>query len=454
MKAAATVGLIVAFVLPGSAVAQTPGSAGLGDPYFPKAGNGGYQVDSYDLALRVNPRKGRIAGAVGIAATATQALSAFNLDMQRMRVGSVTVDGIPAAHRRKGSELTVLPASAITAGAAFNVTVSYGGVPKPVISAGGIPTGWLRTKDGAFVASEPRGAHGWFPCNDHPSDKATFTTSITVPRRTTAVANGTLESVTRSGNTRTFVWREPEPMATYLATATTGNFRLRRSTAAGIPSWTAVAPPIAKQSRRGIRNLARVTRHLAGYLGPYPFSSTGLIADPGFPGLVLETQTRPIFGEPVKTGVLAHEIAHQWFGNSVTPERWSDIWLNEGFATWAEWNWYARGKDRRLRKIFRGWYRTPARYKPLWSVRVADPGPKKLFSLAIYNRGGMTLEALRGVVGDATFKEILRRWLAERRHGNGTTAQFTALAQEVSGRDLGRFFDVWIRSRGKPRNWG
>ena len=444
---------MLACVVAPASHAQSPGAPGVGDSYYPLAGNGGFQVDDYDLAIRFAPGRGTIRARAAITATASQALSSFNLDLRGLRVESVAVNGAPASFSRRGAELTVVPATALEPGP-FTVDVSYRGRPKPIPGPAHTPTGWNPTPDGSFVASEPRGAHGWFPCNDHPSDKATYTIAITVPKGRTAVSNGILVEVRRSPGSRTFVWREDAPMATYLATATTGRFRLKRTSVNGLPSWIALDPALARKSRRGVALLPRLTSHMSALLGDYPFSSNGVIADSGFEGLVLETQTRPLFGQRVSTGVLAHEIAHQWLGNSVTPEDWSDIWLNEGFATWAEWHWYARGRDSGLRRIFKRWYSVPARVRRLWSIPVADPGESKMFSAAVYLRGGMTLEALRQTIGGAPFRDLLRRWVAEHRHGNATTAEFQALAEAVSGRDLDRFFSIWLRQKSKPRNWG
>jgi aminopeptidase N len=441
-------------VAPPGAAAQGPGAAGLGDPYFPLAGNGGYQVDHYEIALAFRPRSGRVRASVAISAVSTQALSAFNLDLRGLRVGSVTVDGAPAAFRRSGSELTVTPGVPIASGRPFQVVVAYGGRPHPVKSPDGFPTGWLPTRRGAFVASEPRGAITWFPCNDHPADKASFRFTVTVPRSRVAVANGALESVTRSRRARTYVWRAPEPVATYLATVAIDRYRLMRGSAGGIPSWTAVLHRKARHQRFVLRPTARVLARFGSYFGAYPFSTTGGISVDGFDGVALETQTRPIYGTGFKRIIVVHELAHQWFGDAVSVRSWQDIWLNEGFATWSEWLWRTGGSDRGLRRIFRRLYHAPRRFKrALWRVAPGDPTPKKMFGLSVYNRGALTLEALRQLIGDPVFYAILRRWVAEHLYGNASTAEFVALAEAESGRELDRFFAIWLYQQKKPRGW-
>ena len=187
-------------------------------------GNGGYEVDHYDLNLSVRPKPDRVKAVATLGATATQALSSFNLDFRGLKVTSVTVDGTPAAVARRGGEMTVRPTATLASGARFTVRVAYKGRPRPI---GGI--GWIRTHDGTTVFSEPNGSPGWFPCNDHPTDKASYSFTVTVPRRYRAIANGLLDSVQRHRGATTFAWHEPEPMATYLATVTIGHFRIKSS---------------------------------------------------------------------------------------------------------------------------------------------------------------------------------------------------------------------------------
>jgi aminopeptidase N len=453
----ARIGVVVVIALaelvlaaPGAAGAAT-GAPGAGDPYFPRAGNGGYQVDHYAFDLRFRAHRRRVRGLATLEATSTQDLSRFNLDLRRLRVSQVLVDGSPAAFRRHAGELTITPEGPIEAGERFETAVRYGGRPRPVREADGSRSGWFRTRDGAVVLGEPRGAPSWLPCNDHPTDKATYELRVTVPRPLKAIANGVLEGRSRHGRRTTFEWREDAPMATYLATVAIGRFDLRRSELAGIPSWAAVD---SRLPRRGdLRRTPAILDLFGKTFGPYPFDSTGAIVDRIGVGFALETQTRPVYPGPPDDVLVAHELAHQWFGNSVSLERWRDIWLNEGFATWAEWWWVQNDDGPSVRRTFRATYRTPASDHGFWDPPPGDPPPAKLFATSVYARGGMTLEALRERIGDPAFFRIMRRWIAEHADGNASTQDFIALAEDESGLDLDRFFSAWLFERGKPRDW-
>jgi aminopeptidase N len=222
--------------------ASVHGSAGLGDPFFPRAGNGGYDVSHYALTLRYAPSANRLRATARISARATEGLSRFDLDLRGLHVLGVRVDGTTADFRRRGQELVITPGRPLAEGRAFQVRVRYRGRPHPVIDPDGSKDGWVPTNDGAFVAAEPQGAPTWFPCNDHPSDKAKFDFRVTVPKGISAVANGQLGRRIRHRRHSTFLWHEHSPMATYLATVTTGRFEISHSRADGIPSYVAVDP--------------------------------------------------------------------------------------------------------------------------------------------------------------------------------------------------------------------
>ncbi len=430
-----------------------PGSAGLGDSFFPAAGNGGYEVDHYDLRLRYHPRDRRLVARARITARATAELSAFNLDYAGPAIESVRVNGVRAAHRRGGRELTVTPSAALAPGAAFTVEVSYAGRPRPITDADGSREGWFETDDGAVAVQEPRGAISWYPSNDTPTDKATFELRITVPRGLKAISNGSLERIRRHGRRHTFRWREQAPMATYLATVAIGRFKLDRRPIRGRESVIAVDPRLVADSRRVLGKTGRMLDLFEQLFGPYPFAEIGAIVDrAGFVGYALETQTRPFYPDTPGPLLHAHEIAHQWFGDSVGLARWQDIWLNEGFATWAEWRWDEQRGGKSTARHFAELLRAPARRTELWDPPPATPGgPAELFATSTYERGAMCLEALRQRVGDDIFYATLTAWATEHRHATGTTEQFIALAEARAGRQLDDLFQTWLYAPGKPR---
>jgi aminopeptidase N len=432
-----------------------PGAPGLGDPFFPQAGNGGYDVRNYRLEVSYDPTTKDFEGRATIRARAVQALSRFNLDLRGFfDVDAVMVGGVPAEVARDGQELMITPARPLPAGRAFAVTVRYSGTPQAVVDPDGSIEGWIPTADGAFVVGEPQGAPGWFPANDNPRDKATFDIRVTVPAGVTAVANGRLVSkITRKGTT-TWSWRAGDPMAPYLATATLGTFSLTTSDVDGIPSYVAVDPSQEAAAAPALATLPDILRYFTGLIGPYPFDTVGAIVDDAPEvGYALESQTRPVFDRAPDDVTLAHELVHQWFGDSVSLTVWPDIWLNEGFATYGEWLWQEHTGAATAQARFDALYATPAE-DPFWTVPPTGlAGPADLFAGPVYERGAMALQALRAKVGDDAFFAILRAWYAENRNGNVTTDDFTELAERVSDMDLAAFFDAWLVQPVKPTTW-
>jgi aminopeptidase N len=432
------------------------GSASVGDPYFPDQGNGGYDVQHYDLSFSYDPTTRFMDATATITAIATEDLDRFNLDFRGPAISSLTVNGHAHDFTREGQELIVTPRPKLKAGQTFTVVVRYAGTPSVITDPDESIEGWVPTDDGVFVAGEPQGAPAWLPTSDHPTDKATFRFTAKVPEQLTAVGNGQLLSKeTRDGWT-TFVWDSTEPMATYLATITIGTFVVTESTTeGGIPVYVAVDPRLVAGSAAAVAQIPKMIDFFSSQFGPYPFASTGAIIDraPNV-GYALETQTKPIFSNTPSVGTMAHELAHQWYGDSVSPERWSDIWLNEGFATYAGWMYTEYNGGASVSQTFDGSSNYGrAASSPFWQIVLADPGPEDMFSNIPYNRGAMTLHALRRKVGDDTFFRILREWAASNRYSHASTADFIALAKRESGQDLDAFFDVWLYQKGKPTTW-
>jgi aminopeptidase N len=452
LAAAAAVALAAAAPATAAPAPPSPGAPGAGDPYFPLQGNGGYDVRTYGLDLRYNPATDRLDGTAAILATATKALSRFDLDLRGFTVRSVTVNGKRAAFRRAGQELKITPARPLRKGVPFLVTVAYGGVPQVITDPDGSIEGFVPTDDGAFVVGEPQGSPGWFPANDTPTDKATYTVRMTVPAGLTAVGNGRLLAQRTAGGKSTFVWQETKPMATYLATITLGKFQVHRAKAGRIPVYVALDPQEAAEAKPVTDRIPEIIAWEQSVFGPYPFETVGAIVDhaPDV-GYALESQTKPNFDSAPGVSTLVHELAHQWYGDSVSLTRWKDIWLNEGFATYAEWLWSAHTGGRTPQQIFNRLYATPASDTDLWTPPAGDPGgPENLFGTPSYDRGAMTLQVLRNRIGDRAFFTVLRIWAAKHKYGNVTTAQFIALSERVSHKDLDGLFDAWLYTAGKP----
>ncbi|MFI6985332.1 M1 family metallopeptidase [Embleya sp. NPDC050154] len=447
---------VLAALLVGAATsggAATPGAPGAGDPYFPLSGNGGVDVAHYDLDLDYTPTTRRLEATAELAVTATQRLSSFNLDLSGLNVDSVRVDGRRAGFSRNGTELTITPARTLDKGRRFTVVIGYSGVPAHVYDPDGSPDGWIiQPDDSVFVASEPQGAMTWFPSNSHPTDKSTYDVEVTVPDGWTAVSNGRLRDQRHRAGKTTFSWREAKPMAAYLATASIGRFQVEQYvTADGLPVYNAVAPSQAAATKPVLDQLPAVIEWETKLFGRYPFEAAGaIVEDAPDVGYALETQTRPIYDRAPSIGTLVHETAHQWFGNSVSLTKWQDIWLNEGFATYAEWLWDAEHGGLSTAQQFAADYALPAT-DPLWSFPAADPGDGgHIFDKPPYERGAMVLEKLRRTVGDKAFFTILKTWATDRRYGHGDTRQFIALSKRISGKNLDSLFNTWLFTAGKP----
>jgi aminopeptidase N len=454
--------------LAGGREACVPGAPGVGDAYYPTYGNGGYDVRHYGLQVAYDPATDRLDGRAEIRARATQSLCSFNLDLVGLEVRKVEVDGKGADWTRSGQELVLTPRRALKNGRRFEVEVRYDGVPVEFSLPGtNLRAGFLTTADGVTVVGAPEVAAAWYPVNDHPIDKASYTFEVTVPLPYEVVANGFLRDVDSRRQRTTWEWRAPEPMASYLATIDIGFWDVHRwRTAAGIPVYDAVDSAITGGLRERIdSSLARqgdILDFLADAFGRYPFRTVGGIVEDDR-GFAMETQTRPVYRkgpwvDPWDTPRdrtdsdlwVVHELAHQWFGDDVALAGWQDVWLNEGFATYAEWLWEEHEGWRTPQAIFQATYDAIPASNAFWSVVIGDPTVDFLFDNAVYVRGAMTLQALRNEVGDDAFWAIIRGWASTKSGGNGTTEEFVALAERVSGRQLDELFDTWLFTPARP----
>jgi len=438
-----------------SAVQFGPGADGLGDVLYPLAGNGGYDVGNYDLSVVYDPATGKLNAHAIITATATQNLNRFDLDFHGLDVGLVSVDDAAATYGRTGDELVITPAANLPTGHTFVVSIAYSGVPKPYDEPDLGTDGFLARGDGAVAIGEPEVAASWFPVNDHPRDKATYTIRISAPDGLDVLSNGVQQSSQSSNGYTTTTWRVSVPMASYLATMVIGHYRVVRSTHDGRPVITAVARSLPTYIDAQLARTPEVIDFLSSQFGPYPFDAEGgIVIDEPRVRYALENQTRPIYGDAFfgprtdSMFVIAHELAHQWYGDSVSVTQWQDIWLNEGFATYAEWLWNEHTGSETVGAAFTRTYNTSDK---LWPIPPGKPTTKsQVFGSSVYDRGAMVLQALRVKVGDTAFFGILRDWAAQHRAGNATTDQFMALAEKDSGMSLKPLFDAWLFGTTKP----
>ena len=427
-------------------------TVGIGDDYFPTLGNTGYDVDHYFLDLTFAPDTSTLTAAVTIEATATEDLPTFNLDFIGFEILDLLVDGRPADHARTTDDLTVRPAAPVSGGEAFTVEVVYTGTPEPIPDAA-LPfgVGWNESPSGQhYVVAEPNGARTWFPANDHPLDKATFTFHVTVPDPLLAAANGNLvEQITDLGSS-TWVWDMPYPMAPYLATVVIGPYELVEdpvsTEAAGIPVRNVLPADLVATPPVDLDRTGEMIAHFSELFGPYPFDVYGIAVVDDLPA-ALENQTLSVFGRGLLFDlVYVHELAHQWFGDHVSPASWRDIWLNEGFASYAEWLWMEREQG----VAFVSVAITDERNRFVEFKKVADlpppgsPPPDDLFSPSVYRIGAMALHALRLQVGDDAFFTTLRTYVERHGGGSASTADFVAIAEEVAGTDLDEWVDSWL----------
>ncbi len=445
------------------AIAPSPGAPGIGDPYFPLLGNGGYDALHYDLALELDIDEGSIVDATAtIDAVATQNLSAFNLDYRGPEIDAVTVDGNAAEWSRQGGELAITPAKPIPNGESFQTVVRYPGTPD-VSEDDRFTRGWWANDNSIFVVGEPAGSDVWYPVNGHPLDKATYTMSITVPEPYKVAANGLLSSVAMTsgaaGNPSiaTYTWENAEPTASYLVIFNAADLEIVTDTGpGGITVFEAFPPDLPRNDERLFNRVPEMVETFEELFGPYPFASIGntVFEDTAF-NAALETQGMIGYdASAVSERTIAHEVAHHWFGDSVSPARWQDIWLNEGFARYAETLWFeaAHGPDAAEASLRRQMasLATITRSPMGNGILIGDPGPDRLFSEVVYAGGALLLHELRLRMGDDAFFRLLREWAARHEHDAATTDEFIALAEEIAAADLDEFFDDWLYTPWTP----
>ncbi|MGA5821002.1 M1 family metallopeptidase [Kitasatospora sp. NPDC094028] len=434
---------------------HAPAAAGAPDPYFPTSGDHRYRVHRYELAVDYRPGPNRLAGSARLTAVADAALAEFALDLAEFRIGRVLVDGKAARYTHRGGKLRVRPAKALAAGAAFTVEVHYTGNPRPVRSPwGGL--GWEELSEGALVASQPIGAPSWFPCNDRPADKASYQLSVTTPSPFTVVASGRLLTRTTRASSTTWVYEQSAPTSPYLVTVSIGPYRPvplteRSGPMAGpghVPQTGYVPERLAADFARDFARQPAMMAFFDEAFGPYPFGEYAVVVADEELDVPVEAQGVATFGTNHLGGgwererLIAHELAHQWFGNSVSIADWRHIWLNEGFAKYAEWLWSEHAGGPAAATHAAAAHHLLAGLPQ--DLRLADPGRKLMFDDRLYQRGGLAVHALRRALGDDAFFAMLRDWTAVHRGGAVGTEDLLLHAARYTDGPLGPLFEAWL----------
>ncbi|MEO1062332.1 MAG: M1 family metallopeptidase [Actinomycetota bacterium] len=427
----------------------------VGDRFVPGAGSAGIDVERYEVALDVTDGGAEVRGEARITLRADQDLGGFHLDLVGLDVEDVAVDGEPVEFVRTEDELRIeLPATA-EAGSSLVVDVVYGGRPEPLVGVvSSTPVGWSATPWGGLAVSQPRGTATWMPVADHPSDPATWSIELTTDDPLVGVASGRLADRRPAGEGRTVHrWVVDEPMAPHVALAMVADVEIETPrTIAGIPVTVAAAPPAGPVVEEALDRLPAIVEAFERWFGPYPLDGFGLavapgpldVSAPGTQGMALFDQRA--LDDPAAV-VLAHVVAHQWAGNHVTPERWEDVWLSEGLATYGEWLWFEASVGESADVLARLYCDDAG---PEGLVPPADPPLDALFGPATSGRGALAFHALRGSVGDAGFEEVLTTWFERFGGGPASTDDLLALVEELHGTDAAELLAAWALDPSPP----
>ncbi|MBS2554156.1 M1 family metallopeptidase [Catenulispora sp. NL8] len=453
---------------PWSAGRSTP----VADDVYPRYGDPATDVEHYGLDLKWDPTTTVLTGTATLAVRAARPTDRFVLDLAAdMSADTVSVNGAPVADVHDGDHLTVPVGKPLPADATATVVIGYHGVPHLVpapmtrsdiaglgaqVTAGG----------GVWAQQEPYGAFTWYPCNDQPSDKALYDVSITAPDGWAGVSGGSFVGRTESGGSAgsggsgasggfgVYRWHQPNPVATYLVAFAVDRFAEDTATGPhGIPLTYWYLPADADAVHRLTARIPDMITFLEQRFGPYPFPTGGVLFRPEQVGM--ETQTMITLSAHSPAADLLHEFAHQWFGDAVTPRTWSGLWLNEGFAAYAQYLWQAAypaggNPPTTIDAVLRD--RAVSQDQELRSVD-GPPGhykPGAFASSNVYDCPALMLNGLRHALGDAAFYRLLSDWVHQNQGTNQDRNTFEAFVDAHTGRDFTPYINAWLDSPTTP----
>lgn len=425
---------------------------------MPGHGTDVYRVTRYELELDYRISSNHLGGRATLHAVARRQSSAIVLDLTGLRATKVLMPGRKVRKfNQRAERLVVVPDTALLPGDEFTLDIRYEGNPAPRRGLWG-EVGWEELSDGVLVAGQPNGAASWFPCNDHPRDKASYRIAVTTDANYRAVCNGVLVSHQARSSRETWVYEQSEPMASYLATVQIGRYELLPlnpdRTAGDVAQTAAVPAELSAEARAGLARQPQMMRTFTSRFGPYPFADYTVVVTEDVLEIPLEAQSLSIFGRNHLTPdwesqrLIAHELSHQWFGNSLTAASWKDIWLHEGFACYAEWIWSEEAGIMSVADRARAAWRMLNREGQ--DLLVGDPGPELMFDDRVYKRGALALHAVRLHCGDLAFFALLHEWTGSHRHGSVTTEDFIVAADRVTGMDAEAVLHPWLYQEALP----
>jgi aminopeptidase N len=425
------------------------------DTLYSDVGDPGVDALHYGLDLRWNPQGELLTATETLLFRAATSADHVQLDLARqLQVGHVWLDGKAVVFRHPGKDLVV--SSPVRAGSRHVLQLTYSGTPEPVVAPTDRPdfstTGWTIAPDGTvWTMQEPFGAYSWYAVNDQPSDKAYYDVTIHAPKGQVGVSNGELRSRTSSATGTVTQWRLPEPAAAYLVTIAIGRYTETKDTGPhGLPIsyWTPTDRPSLVA---GLRYTPQAVGYLETKVGRYPFPTLGVLLVPS--QSAMETQSMVTLGigdYTLSRDVLVHEIAHQWYGDTVTPDDWSDLWMNEGMATYlAEGNWTAAHSAQSLTGILRRWSRSAAQMRSEYGAPAAYH-PGSFGEGNVYYIPALMWDTLRQRLGDEQFWSLATRWLHRHRFTSQDRDSLAAWWSRASGQDLTSFFHTWLLGPREP----